>query len=386
MSKNIGISLLMSKLENYASSKGIKKIDIARKVNLTKGSISQSFSGKVTMNFLNFVKIVSMLVMDHQDRINFISEFVRVNDRPENNRLAMEWCSQKGQMNIQEYLVKEEKKKDPNNGLPYVYDCLSKRNNNKLVQEALYTKVIEYKCKKKFQDVDAILLGEMATVYAFLDMNGHNIIFKLLDPLEKQIDSIPPKKKYLKDCYNLRLMEIKAISYMRNDQISEATRIIDEIMFNYNEEDFPVVFTSIFSLLAEMNLFSNYEQSMYYIRKAINLFETSNIVGFTKRKKELKDTHDFIKVFNKDFEGLYLESLPEKAFYYSSLGNEKDKKKALLIYDELERSNGYLTPFQKYFKGLTITDSFMVNEAIEELRRKGNLFYANGLLQETLLL
>lgn len=367
---------LLSRIRKDAERKGITQANLAKNMNVTGGAVNQYFTEKTRIGFIAFVLMVKTVYNDEPTKINSsIFEFIEKNTRPDALRVALEWCSNNGEIDLKKYIISKEKESDSSKGFTYIYDSLLKRNKNKLTKQKLYAEIQDIKVKKGLQPPEAVAIAEIASLYALLDLGGHNVILNLLDETKDIVNLV--KEKYLRSSYELRIHELEAVVRMRNGDVENAKRIINKVFKVYNEEDFPIVFNSLYALMASMLMEKDFKESIKLINKSMQMLKEEKFKIYRKRIKEYRSTYDCIKIYNNDLNDLFLESPAELAYYHAKKGSDLDKEKSLAILRDLELTQGKLTPFQLYVYSIVSGDESMKVYAINELRKIGDHFYAD---------
>lgn len=363
----------MKKVNQDAINKGITKVYLSKKTGKSVSTISQYMNGKTMVPFSSYHTIINIIYEYDETTIErLVYQYCMLPEiTPINIKTILEWGIQQGKIQLLDEFIRKKEIPPQLTSIISLYSALLSRIKNNVNKSEFYRFIEENRIPKN-TDPEAKVLADIAKYYAFIDMGGHEIIHSLIDQTYVTLKEI--ESKYVHDAYSIRLAEVKAICEMKSGNTTIAKKIVKKIDWEYNEEDFPIIFTSLYSLIAEITAAEDFNESQRYIKKALKVIQKGGYPTYRKRLIELKATHDFIKIYHEDFKGLYLETKPEIAFYYSLNSNED---LAIRILNELEEEQGQLTPFQTFSLALAKHEITLAEQAIHELRRKGNNYYAD---------
>ncbi|MEF7566043.1 AimR family lysis-lysogeny pheromone receptor [Bacillus infantis] len=181
--------------------------------------------------------------------------------------------------------------------------------------------------------------------------------------------------EFLAASFKLRVMEAAAYTALRRNDVLKAREIAFELIEETDEDMFPIAISSINNLLAESYVFDDSILALRYNKKALKIFN-QYLPENVHRKRILESTSDFIKIHSGNIQGLFLSDPAERIHWLSKSTQKVENELALSLLDEIEKENGELSPFQKYYKGLAANDPRVLEEAVDAFVLKGDLFYS----------
>ncbi|QPA33396.1 AimR family lysis-lysogeny pheromone receptor [Thermaerobacillus caldiproteolyticus] len=372
---------LLATLQKELARRNITQTELAKKMGVSVATVNNQLNGVYRMKFFYFVKLISCISDNYSQFERLIWEFLKElqDTKNKNNKLeivreGLEWSLQNGNMQLLEYFINEDSKLTDNGELGKIYSLLAKRNQGLFKSLEFYDELETLKLHGYKRGESSVLL-RISSIYALFESQSFNLFFHEIEKTMDLIERI--KNKYLKKAYTMRIKEALAIAHMLKNELSVAQKLCEEILNDDDAEHFPLLVNSINLLMAQMNLFTDYEKSLEYLRKTLMLFQKPNFLKNAKRRlKRVEATHDFIKIVNKDFDGLFLTDRSEYAHFLAMQEEPELNKKALEILEELQKENGYLTPFQRFYKALALRNAHLMKEAEEEFLISGNRYYA----------
>lgn len=364
---------LLSNLKEDARSKKITNLAIAEKISVSESQVSNWFNLKFKIPFIRFIQITSIIHENDVGKFNkYIMDYSLKITKKESVREACEWFSVNGKHQHLQKMIKTFKGFDP---IVNIYDLYLKRNSKRVHPQDFYIALNRIRA----EDDEIELLRDIAALYAYLDLKSYKMLF-LADKILKDVDMLLNKEKkkpknknrkeFLYNAYKVRVKEILAIAELKKNNVEYSEALAMEII--RESKFFPLPVISMYSLLAEINVFTNYQASLVYIKKALDFCGKLSINDNKNMINGLKSTHDFIKIHNEDFDQLYLEDKAELAHFYAMKG-ERDKSINLL--NELEVERGSLTPHQLYYKALALRDKDIMELAGQEFSNSGDSYY-----------
>lgn len=359
-------------IKEDARKRNIKNKVIAKEINVSEGMISHYYKFKYMMPFNKFISLLK-LIYDRTDKVeDYINKYLSAilhTKKNENAKEVVEWFFVNGQNDRARKIIEKYKKEDT---FFKVYDLLYQRNKLK-INSKLFLKSIEDLRESGLADEDTRAICRIANIYAIFDSAGYNLIDFYTEQASLIVNKI--KNEFIKNSYNQRILELKAIACLMNNNVQETEKLCLEALEDENINRSPLHVCKMLSTLSEVYLFTSFEKSLEYNRKAMSALKKLNYDNINI-KLVLESTHDFIKIFYGDLTGLYLTNNTEKAHYYASLGGKENVKKSLEILESLETKNGFLSPFQKCYKGIAQNDISLFEIAECEFYRRGNIFYS----------
>ncbi|WP_260288483.1 AimR family lysis-lysogeny pheromone receptor [Peribacillus aracenensis] len=357
---------VLEEIKNDLKKGDIEQKVIASKMSTTSGNLTHKLSGKNDMSFLQFYILVSTIYDDKNIIQRMIKVFIQHTKKNENIKDCLEWSFQNGENEIFEIALDKVDKETAN-----VYELLMLRNKKKIDGPELLEKVEMMKIGKvKQKDMEVML--QIISLYAWYDTQNYNLNSVYASFTLKRIALL--KDGFLKDAYKARVMEITASANFKSDQVELAKGLAEKLIQEIDKDVFPLIVNSMYNLLAEIHVFSDPRKSIEYNRKALNMFEGLKFGSYQYREHSLKATHDFIKITNNIFDGLYLNDRAEAAHYWAKQTDRGSKKKALSILEEIE-NNKTLSPMQLYYRYLATGNRRDLEVARKEFYIKGEFFY-----------
>jgi tetratricopeptide (TPR) repeat protein len=363
---------LMAQLKEDFKNRKITNTMIAKKFGVSPTSVGNWFRGKDRISFFHFLGLIEMLYGNEVSNTKFyerLDGFARLNTRNDNDRIMLEWFSQKGENKLQKVVIDRVKKDDYQPLLGCIYDTFLKRKIKQLIAEGFYFEVEELKSNYKPNYDEEAVMVMICNIYSNWELGGFRAINTLSDRALKLTESI--SEPYLRTAYRIRVLEMKMYSLLKQNKVGDVIRLGETILEEADSDRYPFIVNSAYITLAEAYETIDYKLSLEYIKKSMKLNNTL-LENHRLRKEGLESTHDFIKILNNDFEGLFLTDPSERAHYFAKIGKSE---KALEILNQLERLKP-LTPFQLYYKAIALNDQQLLNKSFEEFIIQGDLFYS----------
>jgi hypothetical protein len=363
---------LMAQLKEDAKNRKITNTMIAKKFGVSVTSVGNWFRGKDRISFFHYLDLIEMLYGNEVTDIKYyerLDDFARLNTRNDNDRIMLEWFSQKGENSLKKVVIDRVKSDDYQPLLGCIYDTLLKRKTKQLIAEKFYFEVEELKSNYKTNYDEESVMVMICNIYSNWELGGIRAINTLSDKALKLIENI--SEPFLNTAYRIRVLEMKMYSLLKQNKVEDVIRLAETILCEAESNSHPFIVNSTYITLAEAYETIDYKLSLEYINKSMKL-NKSLLENHRLRKEGLESTHDFIKILNNDFEGLFLTDPSERAHYFAKIGK---RKKALEILNQLERVKP-LTPFQIYYKAIALNDQQLLNKSFEEFIIQGDLFYS----------
>jgi predicted transcriptional regulator len=359
---------LMLKIEEDMKKRGIKKKDIALHLRVTSSAVTQYFKVEVPIDFIKFIKLLYFVYRSYPREL--LLEYLSSNEIEIEN-IMLEWLVMNGKWDLLEELIKKGQDKKE---FTLIYDIMLKRNRRQISPAEFLSEIekIKFNYNGKEETENKILVN-ICSLYSYVDLHVYPLIPAVSELTLQQINMMD--ESYLKEAYEIRVKEIMVLSYMKRNKLKEAESIANEILCEDTLSKFPLQYNSVLCFLSEIYVFRDYVKSMYYINMALDMLKDEVLKGFVKREEALKATHDFIKIVNNDFTGLYLNDLAEKA-HFLAMQDSTSKEEALKILEKIEEENSGLTNFQLYYKALAQENISLMELAKDSFLKSGDLFYA----------
>lgn len=363
-------------LDNICESKDISQERIANLLGMTPGSVSNYFNDKQEIKFISFLRLIEYLVEDEDKRLELIYDFCKDQKQHiESDRVALEWASNNGQLDLQEILIKKMKKNNTNGPHTDPYQILFDRNfqvNSTLENFSSIKKLM----KKKYRRPETRALLEICFMYSHWDQGVYSSSFFETSAqfVREELDLISSDDtQFIKDSFEIRVREILANAHLKAGNIQKARDISYSILKYDNLQWFPAAVLSTYRALAETYLFTDKERSLDYLEKALAMLKNSPLQRNEAKRRGVEATADHLKMHLGEYKNLFLNGDPEKAHYFASIGEET---KALSIIDGIEQKRGMLTAHQKYYKALALKDEKMFKQAQMAFYKEADFFYA----------
>jgi len=361
---------ILSNLKEDAKKKNITNLVIANKIGVSESQVSNWFNSKYKVPFVYFVQMVDIIHNDDEQTFSdYIMKYSIKLTKKESIREACEWFSVNGKHELLRGLLKH---LEGNDAVVNLYELFLKRNFREIDPQKFFLAINRI----KVDGTETKILRDIGLLYAYLDLKSYKMLF-LADEILLDIDDLLSKKNtkkhkrdYSYNAYKFRVKEILAIAEMKKNNVSKSEELANEII--RESHLYPATATSMLSLLAELYVFTNYEKSLNYIYQALEFCEKISFHESNNMKRFIKSTHDFIKIYNHDFDGLFLEDSPEIAHYYAAIGKSEE---AIKILNQLERENGVLSPHQLYYKALATKNIDIMESASQAFIDSGDSYY-----------
>jgi transcriptional regulator with XRE-family HTH domain len=353
-----------------AKKKKINNKLIAGRLNVSEGQISNYFNVNNHIPFNKFIELLTFIYEDTKQIDQHIEKYINETKRIENLKEAAEWFSVNGDYKKISNLVKRHKKRDC---IFEIYEVFLKRKKQYIGKEEFYRSVEEIK-EHGINNIDTKVLCRIATAYANLDFNAYTTVEFLMNDTLALLDKL--NNNFIQTSYKLRCYELIARACIARNNLKKAENILLYGLGLADSDTFPVPVSAYFHLLSEIYLSSDYTKAINYNTKAFEALKKVHSGVNHERLAGLKATHDFIKIHHNNFSNLYLNNPAEKAHLLAKIGGEENCANALMILEEIESKNGYLSPFQLYYKGLVLKDKKVFEQSEYEFINGGNLYYA----------
>ncbi|MCP3742739.1 AimR family lysis-lysogeny pheromone receptor [Rossellomorea sp. BNER] len=381
------MKVIMSEIKKEMEKQGIKQKVIGPEIGSK--NLSNNLSGKEQMAFIPFVKLVNLIFKEEEGLIlNYIKRFLDKTTRDENIRVALEWSIQTGHTDMLRTAIKKckqikgsaknEKKKERDSKnethkqLAKIYELFIKRNELNVERVDFFFKLEEIR-NSTISRIEPEVLLKIGRLHYYSESGNYRGI---LDEV-RFIETGNVTQNYLKDSFTLRVLEQKARALLKyENDYKGANDVLKEIL-TYDRDLYAFSIINALSLLAELNTLDNYDLANKYIVEAIRLSsKIKSSSSYARQERMLKSTHDFIQLYHGRFNNLYLTDPAENIFYLIKKGDKESFQEAIKLLNELELTNGILSPFQLYYKAIATGEKRYLIESQREFHRLGDFYYS----------
>jgi transcriptional regulator with XRE-family HTH domain len=338
-------------------------------IGVTKAQVSFYLNGSNHIVFEKFLTIIQFLYED-VDKINslLLKYALSLNEtKIRDIRKTIEFLYNHGRSDYVKKIVKVNKK----DSYAKVYSIILARNERKINSKGFLVKLEELKYQNKLTE-DTKLLISTYMLYAYSANKAYSLVpilsFDLLNTITKM------KETYITKSLTYKVKESIAFVYLKQNQLGSLRELAKTVI--NDSENYPLSKVYMLALLSESYVFSSYTLSMYYLTKAINNYNKLGGGKSNRRQRMLEATHDFINIYHKHFENLFLTDPAEKAHYLFSTQESKNIKQAFKIIEEIkEKNEGKLSPHQQYYIAMGTGDYDLMKQCLIEFERNGDIFY-----------
>lgn len=322
--------------------RGIQQKSLAKKMGVSPPSLNYYLKGTNKIKFFPFYILMINVFSDKKDIKEGLVSWINETDNVEHLKSCLEWSNLNAEIELFELALKKADKETSS-----VYKLLLLRRQNKITSKELFEKAETLKLEQ-FKQKDMEVLLHIVALYSLHDMKKFGGIRLYADFVLKRVSAL--KEGYLKDAFKIRVQELAAIALLKENSVDKAINFAREIIEEGKEDLFPLPIISMHNLLGEAYVFTDPKKSIEQNKKAIEIYEN---LKFKNHNYEygLKATHDFIKITNNIFEGLFLTDKSEEAHFLAKQNDPKYKQKSLEILSELE-GKSTLTAHQLYYRAL----------------------------------
>jgi hypothetical protein len=369
---------LMKKVDEYAKEQGIDRTKIAKHIGANSSSVTYYFDGTNHMSFIKFIKMIQFVYRkDYDDLIIEYCEYCRLfpKKKPQAVREALDWSLGRWNSNLTKYLLGLEKKYCKKTY--EIYNLLFLSRERKISPDEFFKKVhyLPYDLKGiKKKDLPHVqVMIDLCTMYDNYYNKEYGTIDKLAKLTFEKIEQIP--SEFLRYSLTICVKEMLAGYSLKYNKVDMCNKILDELTQEEIKNLFPLTYFSALSLKAEINVFTDYSTSLYYIEKAISEMERLQFHHYARIYEGFKALRDLIKIVNNDFKGLYLNDEDQRLHYLAMLGDEKSKDEAVEIIQNILNSGKELDEFQTYFQAILNKDLRLMIRAEEMFMEARDFHY-----------
>ncbi|MGG1483524.1 AimR family lysis-lysogeny pheromone receptor [Peribacillus castrilensis] len=355
----------LKKIQNEMDRREIQQKWLSSKMGVSPQSLNYYLKGTNKIKFFPFYILMINVFSDEKDIKEGLVSYINKTDNVENLKSCLEWSIQNGEIELFELALNKADKETSS-----VYSLLLLRRQNKISSKELFERAESLKLNQ-FKQKEIEVLLYIVSLYSLHDMKKFGGILLYADFVLKRVSTL--KEGYLKDSFKIRVQELTAIALLKENSVDKAINFAKKIIEEGKDELFPLPIISMQNLLGEAYVFTDIKKSIEHNKKAIEMFEN---LKFKNQNYEygLKATHDFIKITNNIFEGLYLIDKSEEAHLLAKQNDPKNKQKALEILNKLEENNA-LTAHQLYYRALATEDCKDFEISKKQFYKNEDYFY-----------
>jgi hypothetical protein len=103
--------------------------------------------------------------------------------------------------------------------------------------------------------------------------------------------------------------------------------------------------------------------------------ERLNFHHYRRKYEGFKSIHDFIKIVNGDYEGLYLNDQDQRLHYLAMLGDKKSRVEAIRIIQSIKINGQGLDAYQTCYQAILNRDLHLMFSAEEMFMMDRDFFY-----------
>ncbi|MGM1464223.1 AimR family lysis-lysogeny pheromone receptor [Bacillus cereus group sp. BceL310] len=378
---------LLQEINVDKKKKKITNEQIADLLTVSKGFVSQIFSGTSRITFMDFVKMVRYIYQEEERERRLIFEFCTGTTKPLNLCVAMEFASVEREYDLLNFLV--QKGLNHRNAMvkecATFYDYVYKRSKGKLKGNKLWSKIMDEKKKPSFIEMKS--LQSLIIMYSFIDIREYNSLLKFApiehEPEEEKEEEKEGKEKkreigndYIRRSYKIRIKELKVIAHLMNNEVNAAREIALKAISSDNINDFPTFTASIYHYLGQSFIHEDIIKAIEWVQKAKNLLESFKTDKFEKNIQEFNNTLDFIKIKAKiDLHKIVPRSIAERAHLSIQLNHQEEAIK-ILNQRIAESDDVAARPYYYYYLGMATKNKTYLEKSIILFEQHGNKFYA----------
>lgn len=382
---------LLSEIHEDMKKKGITDMQISDKLSVTKGLVSQYFSGTTKISFINFVKLARYVYEEDVVVQGYILRFCEATSKPLNLCIAMEYASSQRDIKLLSFLIAKGKPFHSKLVREWAkwYDLVNERSQGNITGEKLFKKISQGSIKTTSNEMK--VFKSIVLMYSFSDMKEYTSLIKtvpvatekkLYPVIQKQIEESSEdsdvtvndlKKGYIKDAYDIRMKELQLVANLMNNNIDTARKVGESIINAGVSENFPVFLASAYQYLGISYMFEDTYKSQMLVQKGIDLLKSENTERFCGKVAECQKTLDFIRIdCGVDLHKIKPVDLGEKAHLAIKKGLVEE---GIRILNEIKREKGKWTAFQWYYMGLATGETYYFQKSVECFEQHGNEFY-----------
>lgn len=347
---------------------------IAKDLGISGAAFSKNLSGKTELSFLNMIKLVKELYQKPFELTCMIHDFCKKTTNKKNIRMAMEYANAIGDLELLRIAV--QRGFTSNNAKTYEWACVYElvwMRSKKIISNASFVEELEERKKSKLvKNNEMKIMFDILTLYTMYDSRDFKILNKRIEKLQCKIDKLP--NKFIKDLFSNRVKEWYAYALLMDDQIEKSREVCHSILNTHDEHGYlDLLKVSALGYLGE-SYADNYEQSIWYLNRGVDLLNKSQFEKAQNRKKDFLNMRSYLRMIHgKDMHDLQISDEGEWALYYIVTGN---RERAIRILRNKERTDGRLSPMKLCYLGWALEDKNILKKSIESFCSQGCKFYS----------
>jgi len=372
------MSELMKTVHEYAKTLGIDNVDIAEHIGVQPASVTYYFEGKHHMSFSKFIRMIHLIYKTDYD--NLIMEYcVYCDDFPKKKPLAvreaLDWSLGRWNSELTQYLLNLEK--EYNTKTYEIYNLLFLSRQRKIGPDEFFKRVhhlpydLKGMPKKDLSQVKVLI--DLCRMYYYDYTKHFEGIYNLAKLTFEEIENI--SSEFLRYSYTICVQEMLSVYYLKFNKIDKCYEVVEELTKEDVKDLFPLTYFYGLSLIAELNTFTDYKTSLFYIKKTIREMERLNFHHYRRKYEGFKSIHDFIKIVNRDYEGLYLNDQDQQLHYLAMLGDKKSRTEAIRIIQSIKKNGQGLDAYQTCYQAILNKDLYLMFSAEEMFMMDRDFFY-----------
>ncbi|MDA2113115.1 AimR family lysis-lysogeny pheromone receptor [Bacillus cereus] len=387
---------LLIEIHSDMKKRGITDIQVKDELNVSKGLVSQYFSGATKISFINFVKLVRYMYEEESLVQKYMLRFCEATSKPLNLCIAMEFASSQSNIELLNAVVARGKsfRSKMVKEWSLHYEFLSERAQGDLVGKKLFTTLSKSTIKSTYAEMK--VLKSIILMYSFSDMQEFTSLIKTVPYVENEQDVLENqneeevstqedqneeeptveslKEGYFKDAYDIRMKELQLVANLMDNNIEIVREIGQEVIQKEISKEFPRFLASIYEFLGISYMFEDIFISQVLIQKGIEILKNENTMRFNDKIEECQQTLDFIQInYEIDLDKINPADLGEKAHLAIKRGNIEE---GIQILNDIKEDKGSWTAFQWYYMGLATGEEYYFRQSVLCFEQHGNKFYA----------
>lgn len=371
---------LLQSLSGDLALAGISKTNLATHWGISPSGVTAVFKGQRQMRFSYLTKSLALLNKGIRTERQYLSRYIQY-AKPKNRREIMEYLSLRGDFDTlkiiidREYVVEEGKKytNAKNQEWANVYKWIYKRYTDEDVNLLQSYNELR-KVSRTTKSDEMLLLIDLLLCQLLYQEGNHELVSEKMNEISENIDKID--NDFIKQTYDLRFKEARAVMLVRNCNLEEARTICDEILGECELNPFLKLPRAIaYFKKGETYMFSNYKKAKHYFLKAYDTLEDiGDFEGINEKRNMFLHNLAFLKVIHmKELDTIDEIHAAEQALLQIKLGNTQEGERILM---GLKNKNGKLSGIQMVYLALAKNDRSLMKIAHECLLQENDNFYA----------
>lgn len=352
--------VLLSKLE--LDIRDISFRELSEVTNVDVALISKFFNYKHELAFESVLKIVKYVCPEEE--IVLMKSFCLDVQRPENMRKAMEYCSLNRLFDELQYLLSNSTNctnKDWANIYSICMQFQKREKGNLLLLDEL-----SMLCPKT---EETKVLKRILQSIMHYTLNEYSEMGRVSSYARESLNNM--KEGYIRDCFEMRLLEVEAQYNLRVKNDTKIARTLAEkiIFLNFG----PKFVSDAHYLIGTSFLFENYEMALRHYNICIDMLRNSGRHDLAEKIRT--NGVDFVRIhWGLDLDQVSTTDVSEIAHLESKWGN---KEIALNLLNNLSTNMKDESPFKIYYRALAEDNPNLLVKSLSAFFSKGDKFYAN---------